>query len=390
MSVKPAILGATGTLQISFSVYEDAPKKVNISDLSLLLVQPDGATIPAKFHQINSVLGLTLPKDIPNLVFQPGRYSTLLLLKGIDQNVSATFEVLSYPPYISSLFSFLIKDGQTLTIGLIISLTTVIYQYLTSKNDERRRIVKDKADWMRDKGSEYSRLYSACSSVHEYFQARRIGNNYQVSFNNLNEYKAKRLFYDIIDFYRSYIHFYESGIDYYFDDYRSEDFLDNVWWEIRELYSEILKSNPTQIPLPEREPDYLKTFFKDEKGNDKFFYDLVKDDQFRIYSGYLRNWLTQVGDPAYPNIKKLYSYHYVYSKVLLLKISDALLVSYTDANRVNKQIRIDYEEDYGELSDYIKHLNNRIYETKKSYFELKFNNKDLQDTHWWDLKWRRK
>jgi hypothetical protein len=384
ISVKPQILDTQGMVHMYFSIYESALIKLKPQDMKLLLVDPKGVIFTKNLNPTDFVLELNVPNEFPNSQLFPGKYSILLLYKGINQNVTTSFEVLSYNPYISSLFSFLIKDGQTLTIGLMIAVITAIYQFLTTKNEDRKRIVNDKAEWMRDKASEYSSLYSNSIAITSYFNVSRLKNGHQVILEELG--KEKRLLYDILDFYRAYVRFYESGIDYYFDDYSSEDFLDCVWTEIRGLYSEILTSSTTPLSADElKQPDYLKKFFVDASGKQKYYYDLENDKEFSTFAGYLVNWLCRYGDDQeYPNIKKLYSYHFVYANVILLMIEGGLLVSYSKAKNVEEEIRLRFEENYDELSEYIDYLNPKIYEKKQNlYFTLKLNDKHLKRRKWW-------
>jgi hypothetical protein len=150
------------------------------------------------------------------------------------------------------------------------------------------------------------------------------------------------------------------------------------------LYGEILASSPAPISPEEiKEPDYLKKFFVDASGKQKYFYDLENDREFSTFAGYLMTWLCRYGDdPYYPNIKKLYSFHFVYANVILLLIEGGLLVTYSKAKRVETEIRKIFEDTYEELNEYINYLNEKIYEHSDMYFTLKLNNRDLKSSKW--------
>jgi hypothetical protein len=390
LAVKPSIPQTMDTIIIKFSYNVHGLAEAIPRNITILVVMPDGQIVEKTVNHPMSITTLQFPGDFRETRISEGKYSVLMLVNNINQNFTQNFEAVAYPPYVLGLFTFMTKDGQALTFGLLISLITVIYQFLTTRNDEHKRIVNQKADWMRDKGLEYNSLYSTSSVISEYF---RVNDQLmkQVELKNPNPLTEEKLLYDMIDLYKAHIHFYKSGIGYFFDDYLSEDFLDNVWYEITKLYDEIVicSPQPLQLPVDGKEHDYLEKFFMDSNGKDLNYYSLVTKSsplrqEFRTYVTYLRTWLNRpISHSGYSNIKKLYAYHYVYSKLLLLMSSDALLVSYSKTRDVERQIRILYEND-AELIEYIDHLNKKIYTTEKLYFKLKFNKRSLiRKRHWW-------
>ena len=312
LSVKPSLASTSGAIAISLS-YRTGVIESMLENITVLVVKPEGQIFEKTLNNPTPHSTLQFPNDFTNAEMSEGKYSVFLLANNINQNLTLNFEAVSYPSFIQGLFSFMTTDGQALTFGLLISLITVIYQFITTRYDETKKKREDKAGWMREKAKEYLKLKAHCSRICGYFTiAKNYAGEYVITFNGSEQGNEKRLLYAIVSFYKFYQDFSTNTSVYYFDDYYSENFVDEIIGKIYGMYDDIVRKNDAlPIGAEEKQRDYLKKFFIDPTTQKDYdYYDLSGDVKFNQYARTFKNWLEE-GHPEYSNANKFYAFHYI-------------------------------------------------------------------------------
>jgi hypothetical protein len=369
LSVKPSLVQTTGNVIISVSYNKVGTIDTTLKNITIIVVSPDGQTYERTLTKPGSPISLQFPSDFLEAKITAGKHSVLLLVNNLNQNLTQSFDAVSYPPYILGLFSFMTKDGQALTLGLVISLITVIYQFYTTRNDENKKKRDEKAAWMREKGREYMKLRAHCSRICNYFSTNSNHGVYEIKFNTSNSSNDTRLLYAIVSFYKYYQDFQANTSVYYFDDYYSEDFLDETIGKISGLYNNIVESNDIlPVGAERKQRDYLKNFFADAITNREYdYYELSRNAKFIQYARTLKNWL-ETGAPNYPNARKFFSFHYVYKEILLLVVNSGLLVTYSSPNSVKKPLIQQFRKNRDLLMECLRIVNEEIHEAEMNSF----------------------
>src|ERR1044072_3159803 len=108
------------------------------------------------------------------------------------------------------------------------------------------------------------KLRAHSSRICDYFITSVENGQYNIKFNDKDPGNETRLLYAIVSFYKYYQDFQANTSVYYFDDYYSEDFLDESMGKISEFYTDIVGSNDIlPVGTERKQRDYLRTFFSD-------------------------------------------------------------------------------------------------------------------------------
>jgi hypothetical protein len=152
-----------------------------------------------------------------------GNYSVILIENNSNQTLTTLRFDVVFSPMLYSFGTFAFKDGLPITIGLFISALTTVYQFATTRNQDRNRLSENEAKWMLDNGKYYFTIHNCAAFITNSFFS---GEDY-------TNFDKNRIPYGMIKFYAANT-IYEDKVNmFYFDNVLAETFL-------TKLYSRIL------------------------------------------------------------------------------------------------------------------------------------------------------
>lgn len=338
LSFNPGQIAQHGSVNISISSF---PEDFNNSILSAKVITPDGKVF--KNDKLSSSNSLIYPQD-----FKPaksdllGNYTVAVTSKNDTLLISGSFRTLS-SPFLSSFTNFIFGAGLGITIGVIGTLVTLVYQIVSQNNQDRSRRLNDKASWMIDNTKYYMALHADSSSICLAFKPqRKLNPSYKVV-------NAHNILFYTIKFYEDYQEFRKNCGFYYFDDYVTEDFLARVEDKIFNFMDEMTN-------------DYsqLRQFF-----GLKTQVEFMNHENYNIYLDRLNLWLS---DPK--KSREYFLTHLTYKWVLLISINRALMITYTSTSKMAKSLELIVGSDRDILNSHIHSLNREFYDKEK---ELHFS-----------------
>jgi hypothetical protein len=270
--VKPALLGSRGSAEISVS---SLGGRLDSKNITILVTNPEGKKFYSKVNA-NSFSMLKFPNDfVGSSSSLVGNYTVLLVSKISSKILNALELRIVSSPLVSSFSDFVFGPGLAITIGLVASIITIIYQLGSQQNQDRARRLEDKAKWMLENTRYYMYLISDSGAIYSAFP--RHEGQLEPSYNNLD---SDDLLSHIIDFYKHYVMFRENTGFYYFDDFRSEGFIEQLDTVIFSMFDEMTD-------------DYsqLKQFF-----DSKTKADLTSNPDFKLRSDRIHTWLLDAGN----------------------------------------------------------------------------------------------
>lgn len=340
LSLSPGQIAPHGSVNIAISSLSN---NLNNSILSAKVISPNGQVF--KNDTVPSSNSLIYPQN-----FQPaksdilGNYTVVITLKNETLLISGSFRTLS-SPFLSSFTNFIFGAGLGITIGVIGTIVTLVYQIVSQNNQDRSRRLDDKAKWMIDNTKYYMALLADSSSICSAFKPqRKLNPTYKaVNVHNI-------LFYTI-KFYEDYQEFRKNCGFYYFDDYVTEDFLAKVEDKIFNFMDEMTN-------------DYsqLRQFF-----GLKTQLEFMNQKNYKMYLDRLTLWLHDA-----KKSREYFLTHFTYRWVLLISINRALMITYSSTSKIAKSLELIVGTDKDILDAHIHTLNQEFYGKEKELYYLLF------------------
>lgn len=368
ISVKPNMISEKDSVTITVSKLDSPSRNQSDNTFILYVVDPVGNV----FNY--SAKTLSFPGSDTKAKLEKGKYSVLLVSNNNVQNMSMSavhFDVV-LNPLLSSFSNFAFTSGLPVTIGLIISILTTVYEYASKKHNEGNLKLYEHSKWTLEKSRYYMDLVANSKRVCGLFEItedktqKEELNRWHVSYRHKDrEYDKTRLLYSIIRFYASVLNFRKVVNVYYFDDVLSEDFLSKLEDKILSLYDYLVDGEISD----------LKKFLNLE------MYELLKNKGFAIYSDRAYEKLLEnktQSEEKWDLQRVLCYYHFAYYKVLFVSVNDAFIVTYSSPSLLHKFVS-DYVFGEESLLKYVlKRLNHTFYgNNRRQYFKLTIRRKDL-------------
>ena len=369
VGVKPNMITEKDSVTITISELNSASRNQSNNVFILYIVDPVGNVYNY------SAKSLSFPGTDNKIKLEKGQYSVLLASNKNIQNMSTSavhFDVV-LNPFITSFSNFAFTSGLPVTIGLIVSVLTTLYEFASTKRNEGNLKLYEHSKWTLEKSKYYMDLVANSKRVRYLFEisedeTQKAGlKRWQVSFRNTknSEYDKTKLLYSIMRFYASILNFRKVVNVYYFDDVLSEDFLSKLEEKILSLYDYLIDGDMSD----------LKKFLSLE------MHQLLKNKEFSDYSNraYKKIQENKIEGKEEFNLQKLlFYYHFTYYKVLFVSVNDAFIVTYSSPSLLHKFVSHYVSSDENLLDYVLDALNKRFYKrNRRQYFRLTIRRKDL-------------
>jgi hypothetical protein len=346
-----------GTVNVSLSILEN---NTDLKNLEFIIVDPFTRVIEPKIN-LSKQLTLRFPYDFKSsdMPYENGNYSVILLSK-IDNKrlISSYFNVVPFNPLLYSFGNFAFHGGLPITVGLIISIITTLYQIITNRNRDSNRRMEDKSQWMLENSKYFFELSYTSNEICNCF--KKIGKTV-----DYKQFDSSLILYQMINFYDKYYNRLRQYTMYYFDDVLSEDFVLRLTTKIFDVYEEIIGESKENLV----------------KFTGKKYDKLICQPDFKEY-------IQKLCNKANSNTKifeRLYKYQFLYYHIMNVVVNDSLLITYSSPKLLEEDIRYGVEEVYDTLKPILDDLNKSFYgadeQAKKLYYYFKFNNRNLIRKH---------
>jgi hypothetical protein len=222
LSLTPPLLSKYGikphSIQIIISSLDN---NANFKYIRLLVVDPLGEACESHI-KIHLDRNLTFPDDFASCTLLQGNYSVILIENNSNQTLTTLRFDVVFSPMLYSFGTFAFKDGLPITIGLFISALTTVYQFATTRNQDRNRLSENEAKWMLDNGKYYFTIHNCAAFITNSFFS---GEDY-------TNFDKNRILYGMIKFYAANT-IYEDKVNmFYFDNVLAETFLTKLYGRI--------------------------------------------------------------------------------------------------------------------------------------------------------------
>jgi hypothetical protein len=357
LSLNPSLTSAGSPINISVSTLRS---DITLENLGILVVNPLSKKFPFSLDRTDYKT-ITYPDTSANMIL--GNYSVLLVSYQNNKTlVSSYFEVVLLPPYLYSFGGFAFGSALPLTVALIVSIISTVYQLFATRNSDRNRLLQDKSQWMIDNGKYYIELVRCALKICRCFEEEY----------NLETFDKKNLFYEIVNFYHEYIMKFKENVGMlYFDDVHSEFFITNVLAGIFDMYKEIMNGDHRR---------FLQfTNWIDQP-------DVLKDNsEFQKYIDSLHRYLTTTdGAPLVKGAKRadrFYKYHLIFWIVLYKSTNETFVITYSRKRALEREMYYkvkDKAKKFPALEETFRQINERFYgDNEDLKLELRFHNRNL-------------
>jgi hypothetical protein len=351
----PYLVAQYEGVELSLSVLNDSAE---LSGTTMKVIDPSGNQYSKVLNRTTSQHALRYPSDFVGAsTASNGNYSVLLLGNSSSSILVGSHFNVVYDPSLTLLMQFMFGNGLPITIGLIASLITLLYQVgsqeladreraAASKNQELARKRNEKAKWMLDNAKNYLLLVQ---------RSEGFLSAYSGTYSNVSVTDVQDLVFHVARFYKAYDLFLDKTAFYYLDDLRTEEFLKQVDAKIFGSYHDMINGYTK-----------LRKFF------DKTYDDIIADSDFQKLAANATIWLGQGS-----NAKDLYALHLVQSWVLNIIVNKALKVSYTDEIKVDEQLCQTAKNVHRELQTALDDVNKKVFSNPQSYYKLYDNQGNL-------------
>lgn len=345
LSIKPPIIDTDGSINIASYLIDASNKKSKV-----LVAGPYASVFEA--NSSKNMANLVFPDDFiggPSPL-QTGNYTVLLISTSTHQTITSLPFNVVLSPFVYSLSNFAFTSGLPITLALVASAVTTVYQIISQQNTDRKRRLEDKAKWITSNWKYYYNMAGPELDICSLFKEDV----------KLESKDRMQLLYNIMKFYEEFNKFRDNTNVYYFDDVYSEDFLNKISTEILRMLYAIID-----------DPNHLKKFFKLE------YFELRTNMEFQVYSDKAYAWLSEETKDGLTNAMRFYFCHLVHSWILSICINEASLVTYSTPSKIVKMLRYEIKK-VKDLEKAIQTLNKLFYnDNKERYYRLRINNKDL-------------
>jgi hypothetical protein len=362
IGIKPTTISENGSVAITLSNLDSQPKNQTDDAITLYVVDPVGNGFNYTVGVIDKVKTLQFnASSISKSKLEKGQYSVLLVSNRGVQNKSMSpvhFDVV-FNPSISSFSNFAFGAGLAVTIGLIISIVTTLYEFISTRHNQANLKLYEHSKWTLEKSKYYMDLVASSKRVCELFEMtdtkteKKALQRWSISFRHTKDYKydKTRFLHSIVRFYASVVSFRKAVNVYYFDDVLSEDFLSKLEIEILTQYDDLVDGEVSD----------LKKFLNLE------MYQLMTNKEFAVYSdcAYKKLQASKGPDDKELSLKeRLCFYHFAYYKVLYTSVNDAFIVTYSSPALLHKSVSNSISGEENLLEYVIDYLNHNFYQEK--------------------------
>ena len=152
IGIKPTTISENGSVEITLSNLDSQPKNLSVSTVTLYVVDPVGNGFNYTLAAIDDVKVLQFNARAVSDGKLKGQYSVLLVSKsGLQNNRIPVHLCVVYSPLISSFSNFAFGSGLAVTIGLIISIVTTLYEFISTRHNQANLKLYEHSKWTLEK-----------------------------------------------------------------------------------------------------------------------------------------------------------------------------------------------------------------------------------------------